>query len=212
MRWILERVSDPEIEPIDLDAMKRHLGEYEAVEKDDDIASLITAAREWAEDYTGRALVDQQWRLTIGDRGTADPVRESVSYEGTLDAIGSRIYLQRAPVIAIVSFVSVDESGAETAVDAATYELREADSKWPYIIGLDGAAWSLGMFRIVYRAGYANRDVSPPDSMAVIPERFKWAMKVWAKGHYDLDERSTALAIETAQRLLDQEKVQLGFA
>ena len=68
MRYALERVSGPDIEPITLAEAKRHLGEFDDVTtRDDDVSGLIQAAREWVEDYTARALIDQTWRLTFGD-------------------------------------------------------------------------------------------------------------------------------------------------
>ena len=49
--------------------MKRHLRCFMSVtDEDADITNLIAAAREWAEDYTGRALVDQTWRLSLVNR------------------------------------------------------------------------------------------------------------------------------------------------
>ena len=75
MLWALELVSGPEIEPVTLAEAKRHLREYDDVTTNDaDITALIQGAREWVEQYTARALIDQTWRLTFGDSVAVDRV------------------------------------------------------------------------------------------------------------------------------------------
>ena len=60
MNFVLERLTQPEMEVVTLAEMKRHLRLFSSVtDEDADITALIVAAREWVEDYTGRVLVDQ---------------------------------------------------------------------------------------------------------------------------------------------------------
>src|SRR6266545_7389876 len=146
MNFVLERLTQPEMEVVTLAEMKRHLRLFSSVtDEDADITALIVAAREWVEDYTGRVLVDQTWRLTLPGRpgsfaggdivgGTRDgtlPV--GYGYYSGLWVWSSKgeIPLRKSPVIAITAFKSVDQAGTETTVDPATYQLREPDSKWP---------------------------------------------------------------------------------
>lgn len=213
MNFRLERVTDPEVEPILLAEMKRHLRVYDDItSEDDDIDSLIVAAREWVEDYTGRALIDQQWRLTFGERVAIDPVQQHVCYCGVSRDSSTSIYLHRSPVLAIESFVSVDAAGVETAVDEANYQLREADSRWPRVVALNGASWATGQYRIVFRAGFANRDVSPVEGAEVVPKRFLQAMKLWTEANYDRDERLMPLLLDVAERLVRPERAEIGLA
>jgi hypothetical protein len=213
MRWFLERVTQPDIEPLDLESMKRHLHEFISVTtRDDDITGLIQGAREWAEDATGRALIDQQWRLTITDNpALVDAVQEPSCPCGVYTPRPSEILLRRSPVLSIVSFVTVDSEGDETAVDSDTYELRLANSKWPRIVALNGATWNTGTYRIVFRAGYADRDVSPPEDASEVPFRFKQAMKLWAQATYEPDEHSQEV-LDVAERLIESERCGLGLA
>jgi uncharacterized phiE125 gp8 family phage protein len=68
MRFVLERVTAPESEPVSLAEMRQQVHEFADITANDvQYASLITTAREWVEDFTGRALIDQKWRLTIGN-------------------------------------------------------------------------------------------------------------------------------------------------
>jgi uncharacterized phiE125 gp8 family phage protein len=220
MRFILERVTDPDIEPVTLAEMRLHLRCDAGVTAEDDmITDLIVVAREWVESYTGRALIDQTWRLTIEQQETltGDTVLQS-AYSGRFQWDHSgEIMLRRAPVLALSSFVTVGADGVETAVAADTYELREANSRWPRIVGLNGATWSTGNFRITYRAGFAERTGSPVDTASVVPARFKQAIKLIV-GHL-YENRESVLVGTTATELpmgvrwlLQSEKSELGFA
>lgn len=230
MKFTLERVTQPEIEPVTLAEMRRHLRSFDDVtDEDDDIEALMIGAREWAEDYTGRALIDQTWRLTLHGRPGAFAGGDNVG--GTRDGAlppgygyyqgawtwgrHGEIMLRKAPVLAIESFVSVDNAGAETAVAPASYELREADSKWPRLVALNGATWSTwltGDLRIEYRAGFADMTGSPQQDPSLVPVRFKQAIKLHVEAMYDRDEKMMPLLLETAEYLLKPERAELQFA
>ncbi len=212
MRYVLERVENPEIEPVTLAQAKRHLGEYDDVTtRDEDVTALIQAAREWIEDYTGRALIDQTWRLTFGDTEAVDPVTTPTCERTVSEARGTEIFLRKSPALSIVSFKSVAADGTETDVEAGTYALREEDSRWPRLVALNGASWGTGLYRVVFRAGYANRDVSPAEGAEVVPERFKQAMKLWIEANYNRDQMMQTL-LDTATSLIRSERVESGFA
>lgn len=213
MRYVLERVTNPETEPVTLAQFKAHLGEYaDITTRDDEATQVIQAAREWAEDYTGRALIDQRWRITFGDLAAVDPVRIPTCACARSEERGEHIYLRKSPAIALVSFVSVASDGAETAVSADSYELQDADSKWPRVVAKNGATWATGLYRLVYRAGYADRDVSPAEGAEVVPARFLQAIKLHAEALYDRDEKMMQVLLDTAKGLLRAERVELGFA
>lgn len=222
-RFTLERVSGPEIEPVTLDEMKRHLRAYDSVsEEDADIEALITAAREWVEDYTGRALVDQTWRLTV-EKGTALAGAlggDTVSgfprfglYCGLFRWLhAGEFRLRKSPVLEITSFKSVDAAGVETDVDSATYALREADSKYPRLAGLSGATWYSGTFRITFRAGFCDLTGSPQDDLSAIPVRYKQAIKLWVEANYDRDPVMMEKLLATAASIVASERTESGFA
>lgn len=227
MKFILERTVDPTIEPVTLAEMKVHLRTFAGDTGEDDyITGLIKGAREWVEDYSGRALFDQTWRLTIAGQyhgyvGGDIVGGYRVGYYSY--GAGSReweywlrrgqILLRKSPVLSIVSFKSVDIAGVETDIDAATYELREIDSRWPRIAPLNGATWpACTDLRIVFRAGFADQDISPPDDATVVPERYKQAMKLWAEANYDRDDKTMQLYLDTAERLVKSDRSELGMA
>src|SRR5688500_5745800 len=56
----LTQVTPPAIEPMALDDAKKYL-RVDTADDDVLIKTLITAAREWVERYTGQALITQTW-------------------------------------------------------------------------------------------------------------------------------------------------------
>ncbi|HEV8647788.1 MAG TPA: phage head-tail connector protein [Burkholderiales bacterium] len=216
MNFVLERVTNPEVECISLSEMRKHLRTF-ASNTDEDalIEGLIQGAREWVEEYTGRALIDQTWRLSLGSVNSfanvdSDPVRGVYSGPWSPSSDGG-IQLHRSPILAIESFATVDGAGIETVVDPTTYELREKDSKWPRLYGINGATWT-GPLRVTFRAGFADRTGSPQEGAEVVPVRFLQAMKLWAEAMYDRDVALMPLLMEVAERLTKPERAELCLA
>lgn len=224
MNFTLERVSGPEFEPVTLAEMKKHLRAFTSVTDDDaQITDLIIAGREWLEDYTGRICIDQTWKLILDSRTvtgdavtgfTGYPIRSGYGYyAGIFDwSMRGEILLRRSPVLSVISVKAVDLAGAETAISASTYELREPDSKWPRLVALNGAPWTSNMLRIVFRAGYADQIGSPGEGSEVVPARFKQAVKLWVEANYDRDEKMMPLLLETAQGLVKADRAELSLA
>ena len=222
--FVLERVSQPDIEPITLAQAKRHILQFSGVTtEDDDIEQWIQVAREWVEDYTGRAMIDQTWRLTvqaIGQQLSGDLVRGftgSGYFAGNFLFDKGGVLLRRSPVLAITDFVTVDALGAETAVDASTYELRYQDSKYPRVLPVSGAVWPSNEFRIEFRAGFADRLGSPQQDSLQVPATLKHAMKLLL-GNFDENRSSVVIGTISGElpfgikALLTSQRCDLGMA
>ncbi len=108
--------------------------------------------------------------------------------------------------------MTVDAEGDETPVDAATYELREADSKWPRLVPIGSAAWTSANLRITFRAGFADQTGSPQTGAEVVPDRFKNAIRLWVEAMYDRDPVMMDKLLKAATDLIKAERVELGFA
>lgn len=223
MIFTLERVSNPDIEPVTLAEMKVHLGEFDSVtDRDSNLESLITAGREWAEEYTGRALVDQTWRLTIEQTPTT-PV-DSVSTPTRLVGLyiprsQSEILLRRSPILTVDQVVTIDAAGDETVIAADTYQLRLATSKYPKLVALNAGSWSAEVTQITFRAGYVDRQSSPQQDATVVPARYKQAIKLWVEANYDRPTDWAAGAdshmdklLKTAETLIRGERIDLSLA
>ncbi len=218
MPYILERVTNPSIEPVTLAEFKTHLRTYSSVtNQDDQLNELLEVARQWVENKTARALIDQTWRLTIGSyrNAYADVDSDTVIgyYRGPfIPRDDGGILLRKSPLIAITSFVSVAADGTETTIDASTYELREGDSKWPKVVPLSGAIWQQGMMRIEYRAGFADLLGSPSGGAADVPSIFKIAIKLFAEAHYDKDKDMMEKLVKAAEDILSDESSDVQMA
>lgn len=104
----LRIVTPPQIEPVTVEEVKQHL-RIDGSEEDNYLASLITVARQRAEEYTRRAFISQTWELA-------------------LDRADKMIYLPKPPVELIES-VTLD--GRE--VDPKNYELLGSNVFYPKI-------------------------------------------------------------------------------
>jgi uncharacterized phiE125 gp8 family phage protein len=117
----LKRTVDPTATPVSLAEAKAHC---RILHDDEDalVTALIGAAVSMVEDYCGRSLMEQTWRLT-------------------LDGFADRIVLPRGPVTSLSAFTYLDSEGAEQTVSPSTYKLdldadpqailREPSKTWP---------------------------------------------------------------------------------
>jgi uncharacterized phiE125 gp8 family phage protein len=104
----------PTIEPISSTEAKLHLKIDSDTTDDNLIAALITAARESAENYTGRAFINQTWEATFDefpDEGDADDLY---------------IELRPSPLSSITSITYKDINNATQTASSST--LYEADT------------------------------------------------------------------------------------
>jgi hypothetical protein len=221
VRFVLARVINPAIEPVSLAEARVHLRAMSDSSEDVTITGLIVAAREWVEDYTGRALVEQKWALSLDRRiGAAgqypipfpNPSNGYGWYQGEWSESVSGWLLRKSPVISVTEFVSIADDGTETAITAADYRLVDSDSKWPRIVPVN--SWAGDAFRITYRAGYAAGVGSPdptPD-VADVPQRYKQAILLHAEAHYDRDRDMMQRLLDAAENLIKPERCELSLA
>lgn len=147
----------PSVEPVTLAEVKAHL-RVDGSDEDDLLSALIVGAREWAENYTGRAFVDRTLRVDIPD-----------FYDDIL--------LPFAPVSAIVSVQYWDTSSpsVQQTLSSDIYDLnrdtvyRKHGESWECVYPRPDAV------SITFKAGYASNS-SPEDITENIPQSVKQAM------------------------------------
>jgi uncharacterized phiE125 gp8 family phage protein len=169
---------------------KLHLRK-DGTDEDALITSFIQVATEAAEHNTGRALMPQQWTLS-------------------LDAFPQVIALRRVPVTQIVSIKYDDTNGVEQTLSPTLYELHNSDEfsaativpaydqSWP------GTLCKPDAVRVVFAAGYADA--------TKIPESIKAWMKLLIGSLYENREGEvigpgSVLTLGFVDRLLDRYKV-----
>ena len=130
----------PWYEPLHLTEVKNHL-RVSAATDDALIGGLITAARQYVEEITGRTLVCS-------------------THKAYLDDLPAEIVLPHAPLIQVDSITYVDGAGATQTVDAAEYSVytncdpgyvTESESgTWPSVRGFTDDVC------VTYKSGYAT--------------------------------------------------------
>jgi uncharacterized phiE125 gp8 family phage protein len=164
----LKRITVPVVEPVSLAEAKAHC----RVDSDDDgpyLMSLVSASREWVEDYLDRTLVKTQWQMR-------------------LDQFPLEIELPRPPMIApsgetpVVLSYTVNQTGQAATLPANAYRV-DADSTPGVLRNLYGGTWPSnlddpGSVTVTWWAGYGV------DGQAV-PTRIKHAMLMLTGNWYD---------------------------
>lgn len=194
--WTLQRISDPDLEPVTLVEAKAHM-RVDTTDEDEFHTALITVAREWCEYHTGRALVDQTWQLR---------------FEGySID----RFPLRRSPVISVDSFF-YDVNGVATELDASTYVLDGAGTKWPQLLLAYGKTWPQSFWEkpltIQFRAGYTDRAASPTEGVEKVPTAFKHAIKMIVTFLDKNREATPEMMAPNVKWLLEEHRAELGMA
>jgi uncharacterized phiE125 gp8 family phage protein len=136
-------------EPVTLDQARNHLrlDTFEDVHEDDDLVNnLITAARQWCEQYTGQAL--GEYEVTA----VAD------------DFPSGKIYLPLGPVLSVASLFYYNTSGNAVEWAASNYDFDEFDDSLVLSPGKSYPTVESGRNNAVivtYTAGY-NEDNPMP--------------------------------------------------
>jgi uncharacterized phiE125 gp8 family phage protein len=157
----LVRVTDAESEPVTLAEAQAFL----RVDSDDDAAlieTLITTARQVVEDFTGRALISQEWQLVVSEWPSyCSALRQIMSVEQQ-----RTIVLDRSPLISVETLKYYPASGAAQAtLSSTTYHVMtgptpglvilKSTEDWPDIFDRPDAV------EVNFTAGYADADAVP---------------------------------------------------
>ncbi len=159
----IERTVDAATEPLTTAEAKTHL---RVTHSSDDtyIDGLVKAARMYVEDYLGRALITQTWKLRIHDDWPVTRI-------GGMDL--RRIRLPRPPAISVTSVQYVDSDGATQTLAADQYQVIGKE----YIGAVDqayGCTWptvrrQADAITVTYTAGYGNAAAVPqPIKQAIL--------------------------------------------
>lgn len=167
----------PTEEPITSTEAKAYLRQDETAE-DTLVASLIVAARQLAETYTGRAFVTQTWKLTL--------------WQFPCGPYGV-IQVPRPPLQSVSGIAYTDNDGATQTVATSVYT---ADTTaHPGLISLKfGQYWPYARFQaaavqVTFVAGYG--------AASAVPELLKTALRKqvvdWYEGRAERDALSPAV-------------------
>lgn len=165
----LDRTIDATVEPVTVDQAKLH----SRIEVDDDDALLaiyITAARQYCEEVTGRALLQQTWRLGLerfpqyGWHHNRPSLPGGLPHWRTPD-----IYLPRPKLIGIASVTYLDLSGNRQTLDPSQYVV-DLDGEPARISPALGCFWPPTLWyraaiQVTYNAGYGSDPSTVPAAL-----------------------------------------------
>jgi uncharacterized phiE125 gp8 family phage protein len=186
-------ITPPTLEPLTVAEMEMHLRSDNPGENDY-LTALITAAREYCEDYTGQALITRTLELTLD------------KWPGVYE----ELRLPGAPLLAVSSIKYYTDTNAEVVFDAANYFADTAAKPGRLALAYN-CAWPtanlrpIAAIKIQYTAGYGA-------TAALVPAKFKQAIKLIAAHWYERREETitgtTANAVPfAAHALLNQERL-----
>ncbi len=193
-------VEPPACEPVTLAEAKAH-ARIDTDTEDALISTLIMAARQWAEKYTGRAFITQTWCLAI-DQFSAGA--KEACEEKTAAGLEARVALNlpRAPLQSVTSvqyYNNGDQARVwpdfnyfvDTAHEPGRLALR-ADCAWPL------SSRVVSGIAITYKAGYGSE-------AALVPEPIKMAIRQLVAFWYEYrgDIESSPCAPQVVLALLD---------
>ena len=117
----LQLVSPPTEEPVTLEDLAQHVRQ-DNVDDDDYLEALIPAARELIEQSTGRAFIDQTWKLTLRDFPISGLPRHPDSTPAAKTTSGAALARMssknaRADVASLASMKAADNEERDHAVD-----------------------------------------------------------------------------------------------
>jgi hypothetical protein len=145
MKFGLQLVTGPVVEPVTLDAAKLHL-RVDYPNDDALISSLIVAARETVEGQLNRIIFEQTWVLTLDQ--FPYPVSVRTIAPGTRDAFfGAGLYFDWTAInlplprlTSITSITYLDEAGQPQTLDPSTYVV-DSVSEPARIVPAKGGSW-----------------------------------------------------------------------
>jgi uncharacterized phiE125 gp8 family phage protein len=192
----LTRATAPPVEPVTLSEAKAHL-RVDTATDDAYIGSLITAAREWCEQYLDRTLVHTQWVMRF-DRFPPD---------GTMD-----IELPRPPMATLgattaVALTFTYENGTTATYSTASYRV-DRDGVPGTVKTLYGQTWPPHLqddnaISVTWWGGYGASGTSVP---AAIRHAMLMLVGMWYERRMAADSMSGNEIPFGVQSLLDSQK------
>lgn len=169
-----QRVTAPALEPISTNQLRTYLKVDDVTLPTIEANDLITQARDYIENKSGLALIDQVWRLSL-DRwpGHIEPwwdgLRQMPVSELTRGS-ARPIFIPRFPLVTIDSITVYNEASVATSVSvASTFDVDT--QQMPGRIALKfGQTWpiasrAINAIEIVYTAGYGETQNDVPATL-----------------------------------------------
>lgn len=170
----LIEVTGPTVEPISRIEARQHLRLDDDVD-DSQVRSYITAARIWAENYTGRVFISRTMRqsLDANPYPQVGSLSEGSVYGHQNQLVGATGHIEIAavPVISVSSIKYYDDADNETTWAASNYYV-DSVSDVAKVVLRDGGSWPSDLraangLEINFTAGYGSSPTDVPESIRI---------------------------------------------
>lgn len=178
-------VTAPAVEPMNLDEAKTYL-RVEHNDEDEFIAGLVVAARSAAEDFTGRALITQTWKLLLDTFPRKKRVGDQWwdgAKEGPLTMIDGEldfIEIPKPPLQSLTHIKAYHEDGSITTMAGADYIVDTASEPGRAVLKA-GKTWPVNLQRAngveaQFVCGYGASGFNVPEGIKL---GMRLAMEKW---------------------------------
>ena len=168
----LMQLVPPTIEPLTVAEAKNFCkSDTDLVDDDALFGLLITSARVYAEAYTARSFISQQWRLVMDS--FPGNMMQAVPWGRMFSLPGNAILLERAPVISVDSITYTDMGGAQQTMSSTEY-VADLSGPMPRITPGFGKIWpitlpQIGSAAANFTAGYGSGSILPREATVTSP-------------------------------------------
>lgn len=177
-------LTPPAVEPVGLNEAKAYLGVLDSAE-DSLISNLITAARQAVEQYCGRVLISQSWRLTLDSWPQEAIVNGGLRDDVALLAANHRlgggvveIQLPKPPLQAVMAIRVYSAAGLAATIPASNFVVDGAATPGRVVMTSGASLPVIGQtargLEIDFTAGYG---ASANDVPAVLRQAVLQAVK-----------------------------------
>jgi uncharacterized phiE125 gp8 family phage protein len=220
MQLNTQLITPPTVEPVTLAQAKLHC-RVDFTDDDALITAYITAARQYAEKYTGRAFFNQTWLRTLdffplyGDcNATRTPSQRHTWPYGTWYWDQVTIELPTPRTVSVTSITYLDNSGTSQTLPASAYTV-DTTSVPARIVPTQGTFWPIiaayqpGSVRITYVAGSYGDGAT----VNTCPQTIVMAMLLLIGNWYENRSSTSAQSLKAipmgVDALLSLERVQI---
>lgn len=174
-------VTAPTSEPITVTDLIAHL-RLDADTDETEMEAYIQMARQWCENYTGRAFVNRTLRLSLdGISDVDDALWEGWKIGPDMTLKKRDIKLPKPPLVSVTSVTTYDDADVSTVFAASSYYVDTAAEPGRVVLRT-GSTWPTAL-----RVGNAVEivDVAGYGAAAAVPAPIKFAVKSVAAWLYE---------------------------
>lgn len=167
----LEVVTAPDTLPVSLSEAKAFL-RIDISTDDTLITTLIESAKDYAEEYMGRTLINTTYKLSLdGFIEDQVPIKEGIYTAPYLSFYKQYIPLARPPLASVTHIKTFDDDNTETTFASSKYHVDKARNPGRIVLK-DGETWPTSLrtangIEITYVAGYGTAASDIPSAIKV---------------------------------------------